>query len=156
MTVLRSPIYAHHLPNMPYLDEQYPVIDQGIQQFTYALLPHDYSWEQAGTVRHALELNQRPIALAETYHPGALPQHNSFLAVEPENITVSAIKRAEDNDDLIVRCYETNRVMTTATIHLTAWDRMFTTTFAPCEIKTLRIPRDASAAITETDLVEWE
>jgi alpha-mannosidase len=85
-----------------------------------------------------------------------LPQCNSFLAVDQENSIVSAIKRAEDNDDVIVRCYETNRVMTTATIRLIAWDRTFTTTFAPCEIKTLRIPPDASAAITETDLVEWE
>jgi len=130
-------------------------MDQGIQQFTYALLPHDNSWEQAGTARRALELNQRPIALAETYHPGTLPQRNSFLAVDRENIVVSAVKRAEDNDDLIVRCYETNRVMTTATIHLVAWDREYTTTFAPCEIKTLRIPRDASAPVAETDLVEW-
>jgi len=156
MTVLRSPLYAHHLPNLPYLDEQYPVIDQGIQQFTYALLPHDNGWEQAGTIRRALELNQRPIALAETYHPGALPQRCSWLVVDQENIIVSAVKRAEDNDDLIIRCYETNRVMTTATIRLVAWDRTFTTTFVPCEIKTLRVPRDASAAITETDLVECE
>ena len=73
MTVLRSPIYAHHDPTVPEPDEPYSFIDQGIQRFSYALLPHAGGWAQAGTVRRAAELNCRPIALAETYHAGTLP-----------------------------------------------------------------------------------
>lgn len=154
MTVLRSPIYAHHDPHLPAPGEHYPVIDQGVQQFTYALLPHEQSWEQAGTVRRACELNQRPIAIVETYHPGALPQRNSFLSVEQDNIVVSAVKRAEEGDDLIVRCYETQRIATDATIRLPAWGREFAASFRPCEIKTFRIPRDASAPVSETNMLE--
>lgn len=155
MTVLRSPIYAHHVPNLPDPGEHYPVMDQGVQQFTYALLPHDDSWEQAGTVRRALELNERPIAIVETYHAGPLPQRGSYLAIDRENIVASVVKRAEDNDDLIVRCYETQRVATSATMRLPAWGREFTADFAPCEIKTLRVPCDPNAAVVETDLLEW-
>jgi alpha-mannosidase len=154
LTVLRSPIYAHHDPTKPRDDEHYSFIDQGVQYFTYTLLPHADSWEQAGTVRRAAELNQRPIALVETYHPGPLPQQASYLSVDNDNIVVAVVKRAEDNDDLIVRCYETNKVATQTTIHLPMWNRSIATSFGPAEIKTFRIPKDAALPIHEVDMLE--
>mgnify|MGYP000281851555 CR=1 FL=1 len=53
LTVLRSPIYAHHLPVQPEAGQSYRAIDQGEQRFTYSLLPHTGGWETAGTVRQA-------------------------------------------------------------------------------------------------------
>ncbi|MCL6446366.1 MAG: hypothetical protein K6T83_23450, partial [Alicyclobacillus sp.] len=44
LTVLRSPIYAHHDPMVPDPDGEYAFIDHGIQRFTYALVPHAGSW----------------------------------------------------------------------------------------------------------------
>jgi alpha-mannosidase len=155
VTVTRSPIYAHHLPAQPQPDEEYTFIDQGIQYFNYTLLPHSGSWESAGTVRRAAELNQRPITLVESYHNGTLPLQASYLRVDQANVVVSAIKQAEDNDDTIIRCYETDQVATNATIHLPAWDRVIQASFAPCEIKTFRIPRDAALPVSETNLLEW-
>jgi alpha-mannosidase len=155
MTVLRSPIYAHHHPTLPHPNEPYTFIDHGIQRFTYWLLPHAGPWESADTVRRAAELNQRPVALVETYHPGPLPQHDSFLTVDRDNIIVSALKRAEDGDDLVLRCYEANHVATRATIRLPKWERTFEADFGPCEIKTFRIPRDTAAPMVETNLIEW-
>lgn len=156
MTVLRSPIYAHHDPFVPDKHEQYSFIDQGVQHFTYSLLPHADSWETAGTVRRAAELNQRPIAIIETFHEqGRLPQRDAFVAADQENIIVSAIKKAEDNDDLIVRCYETSKVLTDATIRLPRWDRTIEAAFGPCEIKTFRVPHDPSQPVIETNLLEW-
>jgi alpha-mannosidase len=74
MTVLRSPIYVHHMPVEPDPEQTYTYMDQGVQRFTYVLLPHPGSWEQAGTVQRAAELNQRPVVLAGTVHPeGKLP-----------------------------------------------------------------------------------
>ena len=99
LTVLRSPIYAHHFPAEPQPEEFYSYIDQGLQRFTYTLLPHTGSWEQAGTVQRATELNQPPVALAATFHPqGSLPQVNSFLQVDVENVVVSVLKKAEDGE----------------------------------------------------------
>ena len=156
MTVLRSPIYAHHDPFVPSVDDNYVFIDQGVQQFTYSLLPHPGSWETAGTVQRALELNQRPVTLIETYHPGGtLPQCASFLVSDQDNVVVTAVKRAEDNDDLIVRCYETAKVQTDATLRLPSWQRVIQATFRPCEIKTFRVPRDAALPVIETNLLEW-
>ncbi|MCZ7575222.1 MAG: hypothetical protein M5U01_42270 [Ardenticatenaceae bacterium] len=155
LTVLRSPIYAHHTPFVPPPQGNYAFIDQGIQHFTYTLLPHVASWEQTGTVKRAAELNQRPITLIETFHEGSLPQQDSYLSVDRDNVIVSVVKRAEDNDDMIVRCYETDRVATQARICLPRWNRTITAVFAPCEIKTFRVPRDETLPVVETDLLEW-
>lgn len=155
LTVLRSPIYAHHVPFVPEPDGHYAFIDQGIQEFNYTLLPHSGSWEQAGTIRRAAELNQQPIALIGTYHPeGSLPQSDSFVSVDRENILVSALKQAEDSLDLIVRCVETNKEATHATICLPKWNRAIEADYAPCEIKTFRIPKDHAQPVVETDLLE--
>jgi len=156
MTVLRSPIYAHHMPMQPDPEVEYTYIDQGIQHFRYTILPHAGSWGEAGTVRRAAELNQRPVALVTTLHPGPLPHSASFLSVDCENLVVSAIKKAEDNDDWIIRCYETAGVETTGTIALTGWDRTIQAHFGPCEIKTFRVPADKSLPVVETNLLEWQ
>lgn len=154
LTVLRSPIYAHHDPVKPKADEQYSFIDQGIQEFKYRLLPHSGNREDAETVQRTLELNQPPVAIIDTYHQGELPQSDSYLTVDQDNIIVSVVKKAEDSSDMIIRCYETNRVQTTARIELTRWDRVIETEFPPCEIKTFLIPQNSQKPVVETNLLE--
>lgn len=154
-TILRSPIYAHHIPMQPDPDGWYSFIDQGIQHFTFTLLPHAGSWEGAGTVKRAWELNQRAIPLLESFHAqGTLAQADAFIDVQPENIVVSVLKLAEDNADWILRAYETSRQATDATIAFPKWGRLIQTHFAPCEIKTFRIPHDGTHPIVETNLLE--
>jgi alpha-mannosidase len=156
LTVLRSPAYAHHIPAVLQPDVRYSFIDQGIQRFCYTLLPHAGSWGTAGTVKAAAELNTRPIALLATYHPkGALPQAGAFIAVEPENVVVTAVKKAEDGDDLILRAVETVGAATHATICLPKWGRTIEADFGSCEIKTFRVPRDVGLPVVETNLLEW-
>jgi alpha-mannosidase len=156
MTVLRSPIYAHHDPAVPEPDRMYSFIDQGVQRFRYAIYPHAAGWEEAQTVQRAAELNQRPYALIGTYHPaGTLPQIDTFVAVDQPNVVAAALKQAEDGDDLILRCYESTKTATDATIRLPHWERTIEARFRPGEIKTFRIPRDAAAPIVEVNLLEW-
>jgi len=155
MTILRSPIYAHHDPLVPEEDGHYSFIDQGIQKFTYSLLPHKGNWENAGTVKRASELNQQPVTIIETYHKGPLPQADSFLSVDVENVIVSVVKKAEDGDDLIVRAYETTNNQTNAVIDLPHWNRQIKAEFKPSEIKTFLIPHDETKSIVETNLLEW-
>ncbi len=156
LTVLRSPIYAHHDPFVPQPDGDYSFTDQGTQRFSYILLPHERTWRQTGTVRLAAELNQPPIALADTYHPGPLPQKASYLSVEQENIVLGSMKKAEDNDDAILRFYETQGCATQARIFLPGWDRQIETEFRPGEIKTFRIPQDSTLPVVETNMIELE
>lgn len=154
LTVLRSPIYAHHDPFVPDENEDYSIIDQGIQTFTYRLLPHENGWEEAGTVKHALELNQKPQVVVESYHDGDLPQEDSFIKVSEPNIIFSALKKAEDSADLILRFYEANNQETDVTIELPHWNRTISLTFGRSEIKTIRIPEDKEQEIVETNLIE--
>jgi alpha-mannosidase len=156
LTVLRSPIYAHHMPLEPEPGGEYSFIDQGVQQFRYALLPHLGSWEGAGTVQRSAELNQPPVCLTGTYHPeGTLPLTDSYISVDRENIVITAVKKSEQGHDLILRCVEVTQEAVQATICLPHWERVIPLSFGPCEIKTLRIPKDPSLAVQETNLLEW-
>jgi alpha-mannosidase len=156
LTVLRSPAYAHHIPDKLEADNHYTYIDQGIQRFQYTLLPHAGSWETAGTVRRAAELNQPPVGLYATFHPeGNLPQTASFLTIEPDNVSVTVLKQAEDGDGLILRAFETSGAAAHACIHLPALRRSIEADFGPAEIKTFFIPHDPTNAVSETNLLEW-
>jgi alpha-mannosidase len=156
ITVLRSPIYAHHDPLVPDPEGHYSFIDQGIQRFQYTLLAHEKGWEEARTVKHAAELNQRPVTILETYHTGTLPQKDSYVSIDQENVVISVMKQAEDNDDIIIRCYETNKEATEAAISLPKWNRVIKADFGACEIKTFRVPKDSDQPVIETNLLEWQ
>ncbi len=156
LTVLRSPAYAHHIPAVLEPGGNYAFIDQGIQHFRYTLLPHTGSWERAGTVRRAAELNQPPVAMFATFHPkGALPQSDSFLAVEPANVMVTVLKQAEDGNGLVLRAFETSGAAARASIRLPALGRDIEADFGPNEIKTFLLPRNAAEAAIETNMLEW-
>ena len=156
LTVLRSPAYAHHIPAVLEADQQYAFIDQGIQRFQYTLFPHAGSWENAGTARRAAELNQPPVALFGTFHSeGKLPQSDSFISVEPQNLMVTVLKEAEDGDGWILRAYESSGAAVHACIQLPALGRTIESDFGPAEIKTFHIPVDPTQAVTERNLLEW-
>ncbi|HEX7005351.1 MAG TPA: glycoside hydrolase family 38 C-terminal domain-containing protein [Trueperaceae bacterium] len=154
LTVLRNPVYAHHIPAEVRSDETYAYTDQGVQHFRYTLLPHKGGWAQAGTVRRAAELNAMPLPLMATFHPGPLPQRASYLSVDRRNVDVRVLKVAEEGEGMIIRAVETSGDRTTATIGLPAWQRTITADFGPSEIKTFLVPLDPGAEVTETDLIE--
>jgi alpha-mannosidase len=156
LTLLRSPAYAHHIPAELNSGERYVYIDQGIQHFNYTLLPHSGSWETAGTARRAVELNQPMIPLFVTSHPdGKLHQSETYISVEPENIMVTVLKQAEDDDALIVRAVEISKSAVYGEIDLPQWERTIAANFDPCEIKTFRVPRDPDQPVSEVNLLEW-
>jgi alpha-mannosidase len=87
LTVLRSPIYAHHDPMIPEPGQLYSYMDQGMHRFRYALYPHTGNWQDAGTVRRSAEVNAGPVALMGNMGPdGFLPLSGSFLEVTPLNV----------------------------------------------------------------------
>jgi alpha-mannosidase len=96
LSLLRSPI-------TPMLQEP---TDQGLHEFTYALYAHAGDWRQGGTMRQGYELNFPLIPLTATAHAGPLPPQHSFARVEPANVILTVLKKAEDSDELIFRFYE--------------------------------------------------
>jgi alpha-mannosidase len=83
-----------------------PHTDEGHHEFTYSLYPHGGNWRDAQTVRRGYELNYKLIAMQSQKHEGTLPGDHSFVRVEPDNVVVTAVKRSEDDDSLVLRFYE--------------------------------------------------
>lgn len=83
-----------------------PHADRGTHRFTYSLFPHAGNHISGGVVRAGYELNVPIKAIATTTHSGKLPDKLSFCSVDSENVIIEAIKKAEENDDLMVRLYE--------------------------------------------------
>jgi alpha-mannosidase len=83
-----------------------PHADEGHHEFTYSLYPHGGGWKQALTIRRGYELNYKLISFQTAKHEGALPPEHSFVESPADNIIVSALKKAEDNNGLVLRFYE--------------------------------------------------
>lgn len=94
LTLLRSPTAPD------------PDADRGHQHFSYALYPHAGSWKQALTERRGYEYNYRLRAQQVSAHAGSLPLEHSYIAVAPENVVLTAVKKAEDENSLIFRVFE--------------------------------------------------
>lgn len=83
-----------------------PHADEGHHEFTYSLYPHGRDWKEALTVQRGYELNYKLILLPLEKHQGSLAAEHSFLQAQPDNIIVTALKKAEDEDSLVLRFYE--------------------------------------------------
>ena len=106
ITLLRSPTWPD------------PDADQGEHHFHYALYPHAGTWKDALTVRHGWEYDYPLQAIVTTAHAGSLPAEHSFASVEPDNVVLTAVKKAEDANGLIFRVYEWAGKETTAEFHV--------------------------------------
>jgi alpha-mannosidase len=106
LTLLRSPKWPD------------PDADMGHHHFHYALYPHTGTWKDALTVRHGYEYNYPLTAVVTTAHAGSLPASHSFASVGPENVVLTAVKKAEDAKGLIFRVYEWAGKETTAEFHV--------------------------------------
>ena len=83
-----------------------PHADEGHHEFTYSLYPHSGGWKDALTIRRGYELNYKLVSLSVEPHQGALAGEHSFLQVQSDNVIVTALKKAEDENALILRFYE--------------------------------------------------
>lgn len=80
-----------------------PVQDQGEQNFTYSLLPHSGDFIDGNTVKHAYELNQPLKSIKGMLKSEVKKQLFKF---NDANILVDAIKKAEDEDMIIIRFHD--------------------------------------------------
>ena len=94
LSLLRSPTWPD------------PEADRGHHQFSYSLYPHSGDWKQALTVRRGYEFNYKLRALQVEAHEGNLPPQHSFVGIAGDNVVLTALKKAEDSDALLIRFYE--------------------------------------------------
>ena len=53
-------------------------------------------------------MNNPLIAVISDAHQGSLPEEKSFIRLEPANLVLTTVKKAEDSDAWIVQWYETD------------------------------------------------
>jgi alpha-mannosidase len=85
--------------------------------FEYAVQPHDGDWRQAEMYKQAPEFHYSPIAIQANAR-GELPPEYSFLKLSPHNLILSALKKAEDSEGVILRFFETRGEATLAEVEL--------------------------------------
>jgi alpha-mannosidase len=85
--------------------------DQGSQDFgrhdiAYAIAGHAGDWRQGGVVARAHRLNQPLRVFSTPAHPGSLGRSFSFASLDNSQVEITALKKAEDSDETIVRLRE--------------------------------------------------
>jgi alpha-mannosidase len=73
--------------------------------FNYMIYPHAGDWDTGGVMKEADRFNL-PLEPAQVgTHEGDLPKLYSFMQIEPEDILISTLKKAEESENLILRVY---------------------------------------------------
>lgn len=94
LSLLRSPIWPD------------PQADQGLHEFIYSIYPHAGTWREAQTVRQGYDLNYKLLTLRAEPHSGELGAEHSFLRIENPNVVLTAAKKAEAGESMVLRFYE--------------------------------------------------
>jgi alpha-mannosidase len=77
----------------------------GMHEYRYMIYPHEGDWEKGKVMTEADRLNVSLIPVQAGPYQGTLPKSMSFIEMQPSNLKISAIKRAEKSDQIIVRIY---------------------------------------------------
>jgi len=135
-----------------------PHADEGKHEFTYSLYPHAKDWKSAMTVHRGYELNYPLLTYATPAHTGTLPATHSFFSSDANGTVITAVKQAEDGNDLLLRMYEWEGKPATVKLSLPQNTSAQTATnlmevddagaapawIAPFEIKTVRVKVSSS------------
>jgi alpha-mannosidase len=143
MTVCRSPVYAHHDPAPIEEGLTYRYMDQGEQVFSY-IISFDETCSNNRAVRLSDLLNTRYEYLVDTYHKGVIKaQSKSLISLDKANVIIKAFKNAEDDKGHVFRLYETEGIQTEAELHIKEINKSYKLEFAPSEIKTVLVTKEA-------------
>ncbi len=93
--------------------------------FSLSILPHRGTWQSSEVWRQAMRHNNSPRTITTgmvknqmgSSH-GKLPAKESFLAIDGRNVILSALKKAEQGEDLIIRLYNPSDSLTHASVLL--------------------------------------
>jgi alpha-mannosidase len=83
-----------------------PLADRGHHSFTYALQPHAGTFHDAGVPVHAAQLGVSPDTRPATATTGEWAATQGLVTSSSPGVVVSAVKRADESDDLVVRLFE--------------------------------------------------
>ncbi len=117
-----------------YDPDPYPEV--GEHKFSISIIPHIGPCDKGKVYRDAITLDQPLIVLQSHPCAGNLPPEASFMEIKNKNVILSAFKKQEDGNSLIIRLYEVEGVDTEA------------------EIKFASVLFKDGVTVTEADLME--
>jgi len=94
ITLLRSPTWPD------------PGADRGKHTFTYSIYTHPGTVNDGKTIQRGQELNIPLYTVLTGNRPGVLPTSYSFFALDSKNVILETLKKAEDDNSIIIRMYE--------------------------------------------------
>ena len=83
-----------------------PRADEGKHSFTYSLMPHMDDFRRGGVIEESYAINQALYERQIKANNGELPETYSFVSVDHPNAVITAVKKAECGEGLIVRFYD--------------------------------------------------
>ncbi len=141
LTILRSAIYADHVGER---DEFCEYMEQGAHECSYMVYPYS---SNAIADKKAEELNFPLRIVMESFHKGVLPEKYSCFEGAPEHVVVTAVKKAEDDDNIVVRFYEADGM--SEDVSFNVFGKKICAKTAHNEIKTVKTNG------IEVNLIEW-
>ena len=105
-------------------------MEQGKHSYQYSVFPYKGTWKTANVPREASCFGEGIVAFQVDRIPS--PREYETFRLEPDNLIVTALKKAERDDSLIMRFFETNG--------------------EPCRAR-LKLPRQIQSAVL-ADLLE--
>ncbi len=133
--------------------EDYRYHDLGVQDFSFRLCPHADLSIAERYQQEAMLVEAEPEYLLDSCHRGMeQPTAISFFAVDQKNISIMALKKAEDGRELIIRLLETGGRRTEYTLKVGG--SSFQLQIEPFCLDTYKIDW-LSEKIEKVDLLEW-
>ena len=137
--LIRSAPYARHNPS-PLSDSLDAWQDQGRQERIFWLVGRPGNYAEQNLDRLAEELQSPVEYVMDSRHSGKKGWEDSFLEITPSNVSVLAIKQAENSSDaMIIRVQERSGKHTAARLQSSLLHLDSTIALDPWELKTLRI-----------------
>ena len=155
--LIRSAPFARHNPGTVPHNDNNAWQDQGRQERTFWLMGKRGAWREHALDRRAEELQTPAEYVMDSAHPGTEPWEKSLIEIEPANVWVLAMKRAErDQDAIIVRLQERSGSAAVAVLKARDLGLDQRVPLAAWELKTLKIKpaRGGRAEVSEVSLLE--
>ncbi len=154
LTVLHSTAWSHHEPETLNENEGFRLMDTGIHEFSYALLPHQGDWRDGDIARRAESFGMKPLVVLTDRHAGPWEGRKEFLTISSPHVSVTVLKMAEDGEALVLRLVELAGREAAGVVKTILMDKPIPYSLRPCEIKTILLPLDRKSQPREVNLLE--
>jgi alpha-mannosidase len=155
LSILRSPSYCHWGSFQLSRDRTYSFMDMGEHDILLGIVFGNRNSAACETIRYANQLNVPIVSFPFFSANSGIVKIGSFIAISPETVVLSALKKSEDGNGYIVRIQESVGSATVAEMSVHGGKQVERLHFGPYEVKSLRLTQKAEAIhIEEVDLLE--